>query len=90
MRKLFKEVRKKFKATTAIRLFLVTSSSDSETEITKSDNVIGNRDVGISNGARLRVQIHPSNPEIYTVFVSMPGGINKSFQLDEVAIAIYS
>ena len=71
------------KAKTAIRLFRVTSQSGYETEITKSDDNIG-RDVGITNGTKLRVQIHPSNPEVYTIFVTFPSGINKTFLLEEV------
>ena len=43
MRELFRVVRKKFNARTAIRLFIrVTSWSESETEITKSDDKIHN------------------------------------------------
>lgn len=82
VRKLFKQVRTKLKATTAIRLFRITQSG-SETEITKSDDTIGSCNVGITNGTRLRVQIHPSNPEVFTIFVTMPNDINKTFLLEE-------
>ena len=91
VRKLFREVRKKFGAKTAIQLFRVTLSIHPETkkerietenEIRKSDDQICN--VGISNGARLRIQIHPSNREVYTIFVTLPNGVNKTFLLQEV------
>lgn len=77
MRTLFKEVRKQFKARTAIRLY-----NQSNTEITKSDKII--KDVGITNGARLRVTIHPSNPEVFTIFVTLPNGTHVSLNLTEV------
>ena len=98
VRKLFREVRKKFGAKTAIRLFRVTISIhpktkkeriETETEITKSDDQICN--AGINNGARLRIQIHPSNREVYTIFVTLPNGVNKTFLLEEVrTLSMYS
>ena len=96
MRKLFRETRRKFGARTAVRLFRVTLSIHpvtkkqqiaTENEITKNDNQICNT---ISNGASLRIQIHPSNREVYTIFVTLPNEVNKTFLLEEVKIAIYS
>lgn len=89
MRKLFRQVRNKLKATTAIRLFHITQSG-SETEITKSDDTVGSCNVGITNGTRLRVQIHPSNPEVFTIFVTMPNDINKTFLLEEVRYTLHA
>ena len=77
MRTLFKEVRKEFKARTAIRLY-----NQSNTEIAKSDRTM--KDVGITNGARLRVTVHPSNPEVFTIFVTLPNGTHISLNLAEV------
>ena len=83
VRKLFAEVRKKFGAKTAIQLFHVT---EVETEITKNDDTISRYKVKITNGARLRVKIHPSNPEVFTIYVTLPNGINKTLLLQEVYV----
>ena len=92
VRKLFREVRKKFEAKTSVQLFCVTMGIDpetnkevisSESEISKSDSQIKNCKE-ICNGAKLRVQIHPTNPEMFTIFVTLPSGTNKTFLLEEV------
>ena len=91
MRRLFREVRKKFEFKgQAIRLFHVAISLDPdtkketeiETEFTKNDDQI--RKYGLTNGTRFRVKMDPNNPEMFTVFVTMPNGIQKPLQLLEV------
>ena len=77
MRTLFKEVRKEFKERTAIRLY-----NQSNLEIAKSDKKM--TDAGITNGARLQVSVHPSNPEVFTIFVTLPNGTHISLNLTEV------
>ena len=42
------------------------------------------RDEGITNGARLRVSIHPSNPEIFTIFVTLLNGTQITLNMAEV------
>ena len=65
------------KATTAIRLYNQLSS-----EIVKSDKRM--RDVGITNGARLQVTMHPSDPEIYALFVARLNEDPKKIDFAEV------
>ena len=77
MRRLFREVRIIFEATTAIQLY-----DQSNTEIVKSDKRM--RDAGITNGTRLRVSIHSSNPEVYTLFVALLNGEPKKINFAEV------
>ena len=75
---MFREVRKKFNARTAIRLY-----NQSNCEIVKSDKKM--RDAGIADGARLRVSIHPSNPEVFVIFVTLPNGTQINLNLTEVS-----
>ena len=42
------------------------------------------RDAGIADGARLRVSIHPSNPEVFVIFVTLPNGTQINLNLTEV------
>ena len=42
------------------------------------------RDAGITNEARLRVSIHPSNPEVFVIFVTLPNGTQINLNLTEV------
>ena len=42
------------------------------------------RDAGITNGARLRVSIHPSNPEIFAIFVTLLNGTQITLNMAEV------
>lgn len=79
VRKLFKEVRKTFSARTAIRLF---NQSNCGYEVAKCDKKMV--DVGLTNGATLRVSIHPSNPEIFTIFVTLLNGAQISLNMAEV------
>ena len=43
------------------------------------------RDAGIADGARLRVSIHPSNPEVFVIFVTLPNGTQINLNLTEVS-----
>ena len=74
---LFKDVRKKFKARTAIRLY-----NQSDCEIVKSDRKM--RDAGIANGMNLHVSIHPSNPEVFAIFVTLLTGARITLSMTEV------
>ena len=81
---LFKDVRKKFKARTAIRLY-----NQSNCEIVKSDTKM--RDAGITNGITLHISIHPSNPEVFAIFVTLLNGTQVTLSMTEVlAIFIYT
>ena len=74
---LFKDVRKKFKARTAIRLY-----NQSNCEIIKSDKKM--RDAGITNGMILHISIHPSNPEVFAIFVTLLTGARITLSMTEV------
>ena len=100
MRKLFREVRKQLNATTAIRLYsqerlmtmtrrrytmLVCCCNNNEmsnVEIIKSDDKM--EDVGITDRKQLRIHIHHSDPEVFTIFVTLFSNKRIPVKLEEV------
>ena len=100
VRKLFREVRKQLNATTAIRLYsrerLMTMTQCRYTvlvccckrnemndmEIIKSDEKM--EDVGITDRKQLRIHIHHSDPEIFTIFVTLFSNKRIPVKLEEV------